>query len=139
LSPNLLHAHCIETVGHCTHTAFTAVSPSRGAIIAMNSHLLGAAYLLHRSGSFFATAHIFAQATGLDTAIGGGMGILARIAYLGAFAMIIAASWQVQRGQSEHAKWAVMGALIAAVASLIVKALFATGDIPINITPTSGN
>jgi uncharacterized BrkB/YihY/UPF0761 family membrane protein len=104
----------------------------------MNSHLLGAAYLLHRSGSFFATAHIFAQATGLDTA-GGGMGIRARIAYLGAFAMIIAASWQVQRGQSEHAKWAVMGALIAAVASLIVKALFATGDIPINITPTSGN
>jgi len=99
----------------------------------MNSHLLGAAYLLHRSGLFFA------QATSLDTAIGGGMGILARIAYLGAFAMIIAASWQVQRGQSEHAKWAVMGALIAAVASLIVKALFATGDIPINITPTTGN
>ena len=29
--------------------------------------------------------------------------------------------------------------LIAAVASLIVKALFATGDIPINITPTMGN
>jgi len=99
----------------------------------MNSHLLGAAYLLHRSGIFFA------QTTSLDTAIGGGMGILARIAYLGAFAMIIAASWNVQKGQSEAAKWSVMGALIAAVASLIVKALFATGDIPINITPTSGN
>jgi hypothetical protein len=104
----------------------------------MNSHLLGAAFLLHRSGLIFAQAYVFAQATGLDSAIGGGMGILARIGYLGAFAMIIAASWQVQRGQSEHAKWAVMGALIAAVASLIVKALFATGDIPINITPTSG-
>ena len=65
------------------------------------------------------------------------MGILARIAYLGAFAMIIAASWNVQKGQSESAKWSVMGALIAAVASLIVKALFATGEIPINITPTS--
>ena len=56
------------------------------------------------------------------------MGILARIAYLGAFAVIIAASWNVQKGQSESAKWSVMGALIAAVASLIVKALFATGD-----------
>jgi hypothetical protein len=32
-----------------------------------------------------------------------------------------------------------MGALIAAVASLIVKALFATGEIPISITPTIGN
>jgi len=98
----------------------------------MNSHLLTAAFLLQR-GSF-----IFAQTT-LDTAIGGGMGILARIAYLGAFAMIIAAAWNVQKGQSESAKWSVMGALIAAVASLIVKALFATGDIPINITPTMGN
>ena len=101
--------------------------------MAMNSHLLGAAYLLHRSGIFFA------QATSLDTAIGGGMGILARIAYLGAFAMIVAASWNVQKGQSEAAKWSVMGALIAAVASLIVKALFATGEIPISITPTTGN
>lgn len=99
----------------------------------MNSHLLGTAYLLHR-GSL-----IFAQTSTLDTAIGGGMGILARIAYLGAFAMIIAAAWNVQKGQSESAKWSVMGALIAAVASLIVKALFATGDIPINITPTMGN
>jgi len=108
--------------------------------MAMNSHLLGAAYLLSRTGSLFASrTHVFAQATSLDTAIGGGMGILARIAYLGAFAMIIAASWSVQRGQSENAKWSVMGALIAAVASLIVKALFATGEIPINITPTSGN
>jgi len=107
--------------------------------MAMNSHLLGAAYLLHRSPSLFASTYVFAQATSLNTAIGGGMGILADIAYLGAFAMIIAASWQVQRGQSEHAKWAVMGALIAAVSSLIVKALFATGEIPINITPTVSN
>ena len=99
----------------------------------MNSHLFGTALLLHR-GSL-----IFAQASTLTTAIGGGMGILASIAYLGAFAMIIAASWQVQRGQSENAKWAVVGALIAAVASLIVKALFATGEIPISITPTTGN
>jgi hypothetical protein len=98
----------------------------------MNSHLIGAAYLLNR-GVFFA------QATSLNTAIGGGMGILASIAYLGAFAMIIAASWNVQKGQSEQAKWAVVGALIAAVASLIVKALFATGEIPISITPTIGN
>jgi len=109
------------------------VLPDRGLIAAMNPHLLGTAFLLHR-GSL-----IFAQATNLDTAIGGGMGILARIAYLGAFAMIIAAAWNVQKGQSESAKWSVMGALIAAVASLIVKALFATGDIPINITPTTGN
>jgi len=105
--------------------------------MAMNSHLLGAAYLLHRSGSLFASTYVFAQATSLNTAIGGGMGILASIAYLGAFAMIIAAAWQVQRGQSEHAKWAVMGALIAALASLIVKAVFATSDIPISITPTT--
>jgi hypothetical protein len=97
----------------------------------MNSHLLGTALLLHR-GSL-----IFAQATSLNTAIGGGMGILASIAYLGAFAMIIAAAWNVQKGQSEHAKWAVMGALIAALASLIVKAVFATSDIPISITPTT--
>ncbi len=78
----------------------------------MNSHLIGAAYLLNRSGVFFA------QATSLDTAIGGGMGILARIAYLGAFAMIIAASWNVQKGQSESAKWSVMGALAHPKASL---------------------
>jgi riboflavin transporter FmnP len=97
----------------------------------MNSHLLQAALLLHHSG------FLFAQASSLDNAIGKGMGILARIAYLGAFAMIIAASWNVQKGQSESAKWAVMGALIAAVASLIVKALFAAGEIPINITPSS--
>ena len=97
----------------------------------MNSHLLGTALLLHR-GSL-----IFAQATSLNTAIGGGMGILASIAYLGAFAMIIAAAWNVQKGQSEHAKWAVMGALIASLASLIVKAVFATSDIPISITPTT--
>jgi len=98
----------------------------------MNSHLIAAAFLLNRSGLFFAQT-----ASSLDTAIGGGMSILARIAYLGAFAMIIAASWNVQKGQSEAAKWSVMGALIAAVASLIVKALFATGEIPINITPSS--
>ena len=104
----------------------------------MNSQLLGATLLLGRQGSFLGN-FIFAQATSLNTAIGAGMGILASIAYLGAFAMIIAASWNVQRGQSEHAKWAVMGALIAAVASLIVKALFATGEIPISITPTIGN
>src|ERR1700677_3104535 len=97
----------------------------------MNLHLLQAALLLHYG------ADIFAQASSLDNAIGKGMGILARIAYLGAFAMIIAASWNVQKGQSEAAKWAVMGALIAAVASLIVKALFATGETPINITPSN--
>ncbi len=96
----------------------------------MQSLLLGAALL--QQGSFF-----LAQASSLDNAIGKGMGILARIAYLGAFAMIIAASWNVQKGQSEAAKWAVMGALIAAVASLIVKALFATGETPINITPSN--
>jgi len=57
----------------------------------MNSHLIGTAYLLNRGGLFLA------QATSLDTAIGGGMGILARIAYIGAFAMNIAASWNVQK------------------------------------------
>lgn len=77
-----------------------------------------------------------AQASGLDAAIGKGMGIMARIAYLGAFAMIIVASWNVSKGQSEAAKWSIMGALIAAVASLIVKALFATGEVQINITPS---
>ena len=51
--------------------------------------------------------------------------------------MIIAASWNVQKGQSDAAKWAVRGALIAAVASLIIKALFATGDTPIDITPSN--
>ncbi len=96
----------------------------------MQSLVLGATVL--RYGGFF-----LAQASSLDNAIGKGMGILARIAYLGAFAMIIAASWNVQKGQSEAAKWAVMGALIAAVASLIVKALFATGDTPIDITPSN--
>ena len=96
----------------------------------MNSLLIGATLLQH--GGVF-----LAQASGLDNAIGKGMGILARIAYLGAFGMIIAASWNVQKGQSEAAKWAVMGALIAAVASLIVKALFATGETPINITPSN--
>jgi hypothetical protein len=45
-------------------------------------------YLLHRSPSLFASTYVFAQATSLNTAIGGGMGILADIAYLGAFAMI---------------------------------------------------
>ncbi len=77
------------------------------------------------------------QASSLNTAVGQGMGVMASIAYLGAFGMIIAASWQVQKGQSESAKWAIMGALIAATASLIVKALFATGETPINITPTT--
>ena len=92
--------------------------------------LINAGFLLDHGGVFLA------QATGLDAAIGKGMGIIARIAYLGAFGMIIAASWNVQKGQSEAAKWSIMGALIGATASLIVKALFATGEAQINITPS---
>ena len=78
------------------------------------------------------------QATGsLDTAFGKGMGIIALFAYLGAYAGFVIASWQIMQGKAEGAKFMIMGGLVAATASLIVKALFATGDTPITITPVT--
>lgn len=65
-----------------------------------------------------------------DSALSYCLGLIAKLAFVVAIILIIAAGWAWRSGRPDEAKATLLGAVVIALASVIASALFNAGDLP---------